>query len=168
VTFVEVLMAMGILAGILAPLLYFMGVTHQSNRGSTSMVMASNLATEVMEAVQALPVDVLAPIDGSTPGTQAGDLIQNGVMQPSFYDQVFGAAVARGYLVNIPPFPKGWDANLIISPVEVPINIPAGGSDGQRALAERARQMITITVRVSWKEYGVARSIHLATTRGRL
>lgn len=168
VTFLEIMFAIGILAGVLGPLVYFLGLTHRSTRGSVNEVNATNLATEIMEAVQSLPGDVLSPIDASTPGTFEGDLVQNGVLHTGFFDRVFGEAVKSGFAVNIPPFPKGWNCNLIVTPIVMPSKVADDDSDGKRNTAEHVRQMILITVRVSWKEYGTPRNLLLKTARGRM
>jgi type II secretory pathway pseudopilin PulG len=167
-SFLEIMFAVALIGGVLAPILYFIQVSHRGTKVSVNEVTATNLASEIIEAVQALPVDVLTPIDESEKETFTGDLIQNGSIQPDFYDKAFGDAEKQGFRVAIPPFPKNWNCNLIIEPIMIPSDLLDDDSEGKRTLAETVKRLIMITIRISWKEYGTQHSLKLKTVRGQL
>lgn len=167
-TLVEVLIAALVIGLGLVPLVWFISVSHHATRLTIDEVMASNLATELLEAVQALPFDLVGQMDATTPGDPyAGDIVRDGVVQTQLLEQTFRPAIGAGFLLKIPEFPKGWHANLIIRRVPTTLErpLPADLSAGLRVKADEAREYLAITVRVSWPASGAMRQIILMTAR---
>jgi len=166
VSFIEVIFAISILAGVLGTLILFMGNTHRLTKTSIHEIVASGLANEILEAVQSIPEKALSPIDGTTNSLE-GDLVCDGQLQEHFYNLVFGKAASLGHVVAIPDFSAGWDCNLTISPIKVPSLVDSGVSDGVKLQTKTAETQMLITVRIVWKNYAAKRQLTLQTIRGR-
>ncbi|MBF0547972.1 MAG: prepilin-type N-terminal cleavage/methylation domain-containing protein [Candidatus Riflebacteria bacterium] len=168
-SFVELIMAMAIIAVTLGPMLWFINRSHLATRMSVNEVIATNAASELMEAIQTLPVDLLAPIDESTPASaQQGDLIRDGAIQGTFQTLVFGKALEKGFFIKIPTLPKGWNCYIIIKPMATQSNVPANSTTSLVDRAAYARQIILISIQITWLDRGVPKKITLKTVRSRV
>lgn len=148
-TFPEVLMAVLVVGLALLPLLWFFASSHVSVRSSIGEVWADTLASEVIEAVQALPFETLGDYQGP--------------LAPA----AFARAAAAGFPVPLPNVRPGYKCDLNISAIECERLIPDTLPVPVRERAVQASRLFDVTVTVTWTEKGGRQqSIALSTVRG--
>lgn len=158
-SFVEVLIAVLLIGLILVPILWFMTVSHRNTRSTINEVIASNLASEFMESIRALPFGTIRRVDGEIVMASGPDM--------AVVDLVFGEAKKAGFKVNIPVFPPGWKCALKIDDLAVSQAPLTGLPLPVVEKAKRAAGMFSVFVRVTWNEGGLEQNLDLLTALGR-
>ncbi len=146
----EVLIAAAVLSLALMPILSVVTASHGDSRSTLEESLASNLASELIEAVQALPLE-LVPVgydDEVGPGT-------------------FAAAEAAGFHVGLASPAPGFTRRLKTETLAVESAVPAGMAAGVQERAASAATLLRIRVRVEWTSRGRAEVVQLVTARGR-
>lgn len=150
VSFVEVLIAMVVIGLAMFPILSVMSSSHGDTRSTMEEVVASNLASELLEAVQSLPYE-LVPVNIDTE-TQAG---------------TFAAAEGAGYQVCLASPPAGFKRFLKTTTLAVESSVASTLPRGVQDRAATAAVMLKIRALVQWTTRGRPESVHLETARGR-
>lgn len=113
-------------------------------------IIASNLASELLETLQSLPVSVL-PL-GHDGAVDVG---------------TFAAAESAGYKTQLATCPAGMQRQLQIELLPIESAIPADSAADVRSEAASAAVVIVMKVEVRWKKQGRDHTLHLVSARGR-
>lgn len=143
-SFIELVLTLVVIGLALLPILSTYSASHQNTRATMEEVTSVNFASELLEALQALPFDQLclmnSPIEFS-----------NG----NFTPDPFAVAMAKGnhHGLGDRPLPEGFETTLLID------TYPDSG------LLIAAAKMLRISVTVRWGQR--RRHIQLLTLKGR-
>ncbi|NLI75558.1 MAG: prepilin-type N-terminal cleavage/methylation domain-containing protein [Candidatus Riflebacteria bacterium] len=146
----EVLIAVVVIALALVPIFSVMTTSHKDVRSAMEEVIASNLASELLETLQALPAPLI-------PLGHAGEL-QAGA---------FAAAEAAGYRTTLADCPPGFTRHLFVELLPIESSIPAGLPREVQERAASASAVIEMRVEIRWQKQGRDRTLFLVTTKGR-
>jgi type II secretory pathway pseudopilin PulG len=148
---VEIVVALAIMIIAALPILTLMNSSHSDTRSTMEEVMASNLASEIIESFQSMPVEFIpvgfdGPID----------------------DSAFAAAENAGYKFPLATAPLDFDINLKISQLNLDSDIPANSAADVAQKAASAAKIIRIEARIEWESKGRQRKLQLVTAKSRL
>ncbi len=147
---VEVLIAVTVIALALLPIISLMTSSSKDVRSTMEEIIASNLASELLETLQSLPVSVL-------PLGHDGE-IETGT---------FAAAEAAGYKTQLASCPAGVMRHLKIDLLSIDSTIPTDCAADVKTLAASAAAVIEMKVEIRWKKQGRDHKLCLITSRGR-
>jgi type II secretory pathway pseudopilin PulG len=146
----EILIAVIVIALALVPIFSVMTTSHKDVRAAMEEVIASNLASELLETLQALPAALI-------PLGHAGEL-QAGAFAP---------AEAAGYRTILADCPPGFTRHLFVDLLPIDSSIPPGLPRDVQARAASAAAVIEMRVEIRWRKQGRDRTLFLVTTKGR-
>ena len=154
-TFVEVLVALLLFASCFLGLYSIFGGSHGALRGTIDEVNAANLASEMVETIQALPFEVLGPYDDVLPNQADGLAV------------AFPLAQQAGYRVGSPAVPPGFTVHLSVQEHPVESSVPAGLPPAVVERVASAAVALSCIVEVSWLDKGRPARVVVKTLRGR-
>jgi type II secretory pathway pseudopilin PulG len=148
---VEIVVALAIMIIAALPILTLMNSSHSDTRSTMEEVMASNLASEIIESFQSMPVEFIpvgfdGPID----------------------DSAFAAAENAGYNFPLASPPLNFDINLKISQLNLDSDVPANTAVDVAQKAASAAKIIRIETKIEWESKGRQRKLQLVTAKSRL
>ncbi|MBF0407958.1 MAG: hypothetical protein HQM10_11425 [Candidatus Riflebacteria bacterium] len=149
VSFVELLIAIVVIALAMFPIMSLVSTSHGDSRSTLEEVIASNLASEAIEAVQSLPLK-LVPMNVDT------EIVAG----------TFAVAEAAGYTVGLATPPVGFKRFLKTEAVSIESVVPSDLQQGIKDRAASASVIIKIKARVEWSTRGRPESVQLVTARG--
>lgn len=153
---IELVAAVAVLALGLLPLLWMLASSHGSTRETIEEFIGTNIATEVMESIQALPYETLEEMEDVR-------LDDAGAVPPS----------AGKLGLNIQRITKGFKIFLSLKKIDLRDDLPDCGNlpseRFSRAVKERTAieaQPFLIDVRVEWGLGAPSECVRLVTLKG--
>ena len=138
---VELILVLVVIGLALLPILSSFSASHQNTRATLEEVMATNYASELMEAIQALPFDQVKLFSGDV------GLDATGNLSPDPFELARAAGNNPGFVGKM--LPSAFQINLEISP------FPAGAVHSR---------LLKITLTVKWGSRN--QEIKLTTLKG--
>ena len=146
---IELLIALVMIALAMFPIMSVLSASHGDSRTTMEEVLASNLASELVEAVQTLPFELI-------PQNVDAEVAQG----------TFAQAAAAGYRIGLASPPVGFKRFLKTETLAVESAVPAGLSLGVQERAASAAAILKIRVRIEWSSRGRPETLQLVTARG--
>lgn len=155
-TMIELVAAIAVIAVGLVPLLWLLAFSHESTRETVEEFMGTNIATEVIESIQALPFENLEE------------------MEDVRLDDFSNASEAsKAFDPKIPQMSQGFKIFLSLKKIRLRDDLPECGTLPEdrfsKAVKERTAieaQPFLIEVRVEWGEGAPKDCVRLITVKG--
>ncbi|MBF0543756.1 MAG: prepilin-type N-terminal cleavage/methylation domain-containing protein [Candidatus Riflebacteria bacterium] len=147
----EILIVLVIMGAAFFPILSLLTSSHGDTRSTLEEVIASNLASELIEAVQSLPFSLIpAPI------------------QEEVSANTFQKASDNGFPVCLASPPAGFKRFISIGPFSVDSQVNNSFSKAVKDQTASAGMMIRIEAWVEWNSQGRKAELHLVSAKGNL